>query len=115
MYTSVKLYSNKKNEIFKFLNSFYNFDKNIQIDINKDIPSILEKSTNINNVKSNDLEWQTTYQNPIEIANIIGVFIENNDKFKINMWISIDDNIYINVTEQNADELIRYLYERFPY
>lgn len=100
MYTSVKLYSNKKNEIFNFLNSFYNFDKNIHKD---------------NIIKDSDLEWQKNYQNPIEIVDIIGTFIENNDKYKINMWICIDKDVYINVTEQNADELIRYLYERFPY
>lgn len=97
MYTSVKLYSDKKNEISRFLNSFYNFDKNIH---------------NIENV---DLEWENIYQNPIEIVDIIGTFIENNYKYKINMWICMDDDVYINVTDQNADELIRYLYERFPY
>lgn len=114
MYTTVKLYSNKKNEIFKFLNSFYNFNKNIHntsIQTTKDSYS----ATNKNIVKTADLEWENTYQNPIEIVDIIGVFIENNDKYKINMWICIDDDVYINVTEQNANELIRYLYERFPY
>jgi len=28
---------------------------------------------------------------------------------------SLDKGIYINVTEENADNLIRYLYERYPY
>ena len=46
---------------------------------------------------------------------IIGAFIENNDKYKINMWISLDKGIYINVTDYNADKIIRYIYERFPY
>ena len=31
------------------------------------------------------------------------------------MWVSLDENVLINVSENNADKLIRYLYERFPY
>ena len=46
---------------------------------------------------------------------LIGVFIENKEAFKINMWVSLDENVLINVSENNADKLIRYLYERFPY
>ena len=55
------------------------------------------------------------YKNPVEMADIIGVFIENKEAFKINMWVSLDENVLINVSENNADKLIRYLYERFPY
>ena len=31
------------------------------------------------------------------------------------MWISLDENAFLNVTDYNADSIIRYLYERFPY
>lgn len=93
MYTIVNLYSDKKGEISKFLSHFY--DKNIHID--------------------NDLKWEKKYSNPIEIADIIGGFIDNNDKYKINMWISLDEGTFINITQYNADDIIRYLYERFPY
>jgi len=89
----VSLYSNQKDEIKKFLHIFYN--TSIEI--------------------SNDLKWEYLYKNPIESADIIGTFIDNNDKFKINMWISLDTNFFINVTEHNADKIIRYLYERYPY
>ena len=61
------------------------------------------------------LEWENIYSNPVEIANILGVFIDNNDKFDINMWISLDKDVFINVTDDNADKIIRYLYERYPY
>ena len=49
------------------------------------------------------------------MADMIGVFIENNEKFDITMWVSIDKGLFINITENNADKVIRYLYERFPY
>lgn len=89
----VQLYSTKKNQINEFLKEFFcrNFD--------------LEDKLN----------WEKEYDNPIEIAEIIGGFIDNNYKFSINMWISIDKGVLINVTDNNADELIKYLYERFPY
>lgn len=93
MYTIVNLYSDKDGEILKFLRNFYN--KDIKID--------------------NDLKWEAKYENSIEIADIIGAFIDNNDKYKINMWVSLDEGTFINVTENNADSLIRYLYERYPY
>lgn len=83
----------KNGEIQKFLNSYYN--KQFQIE--------------------NSLKWNKYFENPIEMNDIIGTFIENNDRYKINMWISLDNGVYINVTEYNADKIIRYIYERFPY
>lgn len=92
MKSIVRLYSNKNGEILKFLNKF----------------------NNISEIK-NDLEWEKEFENPVEIADIIGAFIENTDDFKINMWISLDENLFINITPNNADEIIRYLYERYPW
>jgi hypothetical protein len=93
MHTIVNLYSPKEGEISRFLNSYYNKEVNIE----------------------NDLKWENTYENPIEIADIIGSLIDNNDKYNINMWISLDTDTFVNVTEYNVDNIIRYLYERFPY
>ncbi len=93
MYTVVNLYSTKKGEISKFLCDF--FGEDVQLE--------------------NDLKWEKKYDNSIEIADIIGAFIDNNEKYTINMWISLDEGTFINVTNDNADELIKYLYERYPY
>lgn len=90
---SVNLYSESSKELEKFLSSFYNSS----FDIN------------------DNLNWEHKYENPIEITEIIGTYIDNFEDFKIIMWISLDKGIYINVTEDNADNLIRYLYERYPY
>ncbi len=89
----VNLYSKKDNEIYRFLNSY-----------NKE--NIQDKSS---------LEWKKEFKNPIEIADIIGVFIDNNEDYDINMWISLDKDFFINVTDNNADQIIRYLFERYPY
>lgn len=93
MHTIVNLYSNKKGEIHNFLSCYY--DKPITL--------------------QNDLKWENNYENPVEIADIIGVFIDNNDKYNINMWICLDEGAFLHVTNDNADSIIRYLYERFPH
>lgn len=93
MSTIVNLYSEKHGEIPKFLHNFY--DKNFHL--------------------KNDLKWEKIFENPIEMADILGTFIDNKDLYNINMWVSLDEDAFINVTENNADKLIRYLYERYPY
>lgn len=90
---TVQLYSTEKNQINEFLKEFFN--QNFELE--------------------DSLKWQRSYDNPIELVEIIGSFIDNNDKFNINMWISIDEGILINITDDNADDFIKYLYERFPY
>lgn len=87
----VNLYSKNDNEITRFLNSYNNEKVN------------------------NTLEWKKEYKNPIEIADIIGVFIDNKENYDINMWISLDKDFFINVTDNNAEQIIRYLFERYPY
>lgn len=94
MKTIVNLYSSKQGEIKRFIENYE--EKNID-------------------VKSSSLKWEKEYLNPIEISDIIGVFIENNDKYQVNMWISLDEGIFINITDNNADPIIRYLFERYPY
>ena len=90
---SVNLYSEKSEEIEKFLSSFYNSSFNID----------------------NGLKWEHEYENPIEVAEIIGVFVDNSDNYKLTMLVSLDSGVFINVTDKTADSLIRYLYERYPY
>lgn len=80
-----------------------------------EIKNFLDEFYNDNTALDNDLEWKKNFENPVEIAEIIGALIDNNDKYQINMWISLDTGVYINVTDDNADNIIRYLYERYPY
>ena len=89
----VRLYSTKRNEIDKFLKNFFG-----------------ESTKHVNL-----FEWEKKYQNPTELADIIGTFIDNNDKYSINMWISLDKGVFIHVNDTNADAIIRYLYERYPW
>lgn len=90
----INLYSETSGEIKKFLELFFDNSKNFEI--------------------QNDLFWEISYENPINMIELVSCFIDNKENFKINIWISIDDGIFINVTEQNLDEIIKYIYERFP-
>lgn len=93
MLVTVKLRSQKKGEIDKFLSKFYNTNLNIY----------------------NDLVWEKEYKNPIEISDIVGAFIDNLDTYDLNMWICLDKDIFINVNDSNANDIIKYLFERYPY
>ena len=90
---TVNLFSEKDGEVNKFLSHFYN--------TNLDLDSALK--------------WNKEYNNPIEMVEIIGTYVDNIENFSLNMWISLDKDIYLHVTEQNANDIIKYLYERFPY
>ncbi|MDO5564973.1 MAG: hypothetical protein Q4F88_07075 [Eubacteriales bacterium] len=129
MSACVNLYSNKDNEIYKFLQKTYTntffvklylaspnkllrfFSKNM---FNK-LTKIYSRRNRVLFYDKKILEWKKEFKNPIEIANIIGVYIENKDDYLINMWISLDENIFININKYNADNIIKYLYERYPY
>ena len=91
---SVSLYTDKEGELQKFLSKFYN--------------------SNFSELKNN-LIWVKEYQNPVELAEIIGIFADNYDDFLLKMLISIDKDVFINITSKNANKVIKYLFERFPY
>lgn len=93
MFAILFLYSKKSGELNDFLSHFYNTNLEIY----------------------DDLKWSKKYTNPIELAEMIGIFIDNNDSYQIKMWVCLDKDVFINITNKNADSIIKYLYERFPY
>jgi hypothetical protein len=89
---SVNLFTENQNDLKNFLNLFYN--KNINLD--------------------NKLKFETNFENPVDMIELISTLIDNNEKYNIGLWISIDSNIYINITELNLDKVIKYILERYP-
>ena len=85
MLAKITLYSEKKGELNKFLSSFYNTNLDIE----------------------NQLKWEKESANPVELADIIGTFIDNSDDYLLNMWLSLDKDVFVNVTSENADDIIR--------
>ena len=93
MYAQVRLQSKQKGELNRFLSEFY--DTNLEIE--------------------NETKWVKQYKNPVEITDLIGVYIDNINKYNLKMWIILDKDIYIKISEQNANMIIKYLFERYPY
>lgn len=94
MNTKVILFSSDINELNSFLSKFYN--------------------TNIE-LENSSLSWQKNFSNPIEMSELIAAFVDNINSFNITMWISLDQNIFIRISSSNADTVIKYLFERYPY
>lgn len=86
---TLNLYCKDQNELSSFLERFYNkkFEKSIE---------------------------NITFDNPIEMVDLISAIIDNNDKYNISAWINLDEDIFIKVSNSNLDDIIKYLYERYP-
>lgn len=93
MIAKIKIQSSKQGEIDRFLSEFFNTSITIE----------------------NKTHWEKDYKNPVEISDIIGAFIDNKEDFDIKLWINLDKDVFININEDNADEIIKYLFERYPY
>lgn len=90
---TVTILSENTNEINDFLNKFYK-----------------EKTSPIKNNF-----WEKKFENPIDMIELISTFIDNNEKYLGNIWISLDKDIYICITDENINLIIKYLFERYPY
>lgn len=88
----LRFYSENNQDIEKFLSSFYE----------KDI--IIENKT----------FYEMDFDTPIHSIDILSCYSENSDKFNFNLWISLDQDIFILITEENINEIIKYIYERYP-
>lgn len=86
---TLNLYCKDQNELSSFLERFYNkkFEKSIK---------------------------NITFDNPIEMVDLISAIIDNNDKYNISAWINLDEDIFIKISNSNLDDIIKYLYERYP-
>ena len=93
MSAKVILFSTEYGQINNFLNKFYN--------------------TNI--ISDNSLSWKKDFPNPIEISEIAAAFSDNDSNFNINMWISLDKDVFIKISSLNVNIIIKYIFERYPY
>ncbi len=90
---SVKIYSKFDDEIENFLKLYFN-----------EAITLEDKHF-----------WKRNFETPVELIDICTTFIDNKEKFKANMWISLDKDVYIEISESNINQLVKYIYERFPY
>ena len=94
MVAKVILFSSKTGEINNFLNKFYESTQNISTEA---------------------LSWEKHFTNPVDVSEIVAAFSDNNTNFDIDMWISLDKDVFIKISPQNVDLVIKYIFERYPY
>ena len=90
-----------------------NYILNIFSENTKNLENFLNKFNNENS-NLNNFKFEKEFDNPIDMIEIISTLIDNNEKYPVGIWISIDKNIFINVTENNINKVIKYLLERYP-
>ena len=87
------LFSENSNELQKFLESFYQTKIKLE----------------------DEFYFEKNFENPIDMIELISTLIDNSEKYSAGIWISLDKDIFINITDYNLDKIIRYLFERYPY
>ena len=80
-------------------------------DINNFISKFYTSKVQIENTHS----YQKNFKNPVEMSEFIAAFVDNINVFDITMWISLDEDVFIKISPQNANTVIKYLFERYPY
>ena len=59
--------------------------------------------------------YKLSFENPVEMSDILSAIIDNNDKYNISAWVNLDNDLYFKVTRHNLNDIIKYLFERYPY
>lgn len=90
---SANLFTENKSTLNEFLNKFYGKPINLE----------------------NNLNFEKNFENPVDMVELISTLVDNNEKYNIGIWITLDKNLYINITEHNLDKVIKYIFERYPY
>jgi len=93
MKAKVILVSDKSEEINNFLNKFYS-----------------TKSDH-----GDSTSWKKEFPNPVEITEFIAAFADNSHSFDLTMWVTLDKNVFIKISPSNSNNIIKYLFERYPY
>ena len=93
MKAKVILFSYKDGEINNFLNKFYSHE------ITHD----------------NFSSWQKEFSNPVEITDFIAAFADNSTHFDMTMWVTLDEDVFMKISSNNSNAIIKYLFERYPY
>ena len=93
MKAKIILFSENSSEINNFLNKFYSTKSH----------------------HGNSTSWQKQFPNPVEITEFIAAFADNSHSFDLSMWISLDENVFIKISPSNSNNIIKYLFERYPY
>ena len=94
MKLTVNLWSRKKGEIRRFLESYYGY--NIALD-------------------DEAAEWICDYGKPLEAVDMISAVIDNIDEYQIALCIQLDEGQLHHITADNHNDVIRDMFHLFYY
>ncbi len=92
MSVSISLWSNLQGEIQNFLSSYYQKDF-------------------INNEQVNS--WTSDFSNPLESIDIISALMDNFHKYKVTMYIHMENGYLHKITDENYNDVIKGLLELY--
>lgn len=92
MSVSISLWSNLQGEIQSFLSSYYQ----------KDFKNYEQYNS-----------WTSDFFNPLESIDMISALMDNFHKFKVTMYIHMDNGYLHRITEENYDDVIKGLLELY--
>lgn len=58
-------------------------------------------------------EWSYTFSSPLSAVNLISSLMDSAFSSKIEAWISLDPNVFIKIREDNYNDIIKYIIDRF--
>jgi len=64
-------------------------------------------------VDSDTLEWTYTFRKPLDSVSMINAIIDNSDIYTFVPWISMDKDLFIKIEENNHNDLVKYIFDRF--
>ena len=86
---------------------------NLFTETKENLEDFLDKFYNMS-FSLSDLKFEKEFDNPIDMIEIISTLIDNNERYPIGIWVSINKDIFINITENNLNTIIKYFLERYP-
>ena len=72
-------------------------------------------NTFLNKFYISNSAWSKNFNNPLDISELAAAYADNFHSNNLNMWISLDFGLFIKVSPSNVNDIIKYLFERYPY
>ena len=74
------------------------------------LDSFFEKDSKIDN---DVIEWINTYKEPLQAIDMITAVIDNIEKYDIQLMICMDRDYFVDVDQNNVNNIIKFMLYRF--
>lgn len=74
------------------------------------LDSFFEKDSKLDN---DVIEWISIFNKPLEAIDMMTAILDNRERYNIMLRISMDEGLFIDVNQDNIEDLIKYMFIRF--